>query len=73
MSHRASELRGSCEHGNELSGSIKGGVFSVIEQLLASQEGLRYMELVKGLKFLSLCFGYLMMYGEAYELWSSDV
>jgi hypothetical protein len=27
MLHRASELAGFCEHGNEPSGSIKGGEF----------------------------------------------
>jgi hypothetical protein len=35
-------VAGSCEHGNEPSGSIKCGEFLV----LASQEGLRSMELV---------------------------
>jgi hypothetical protein len=37
-------VTGSCEHGNEPSGSVKGGDFP--ELLLASQEGLRCIELV---------------------------
>jgi hypothetical protein len=36
-------VAGSCEHGNELSGSIKGAGF--IDELLASQEGIFSMEL----------------------------
>jgi hypothetical protein len=40
-------VAGSCEDGNEPSGSIKMlGNFSVAERLAASQEGLRSMELV---------------------------
>jgi hypothetical protein len=40
-------VAGSCEHGNELSGSIKFGVFlDWLSVLLASQEGLCFMELV---------------------------
>jgi hypothetical protein len=40
-------VEGSCEHGNELSGSIKyWGNFLVAAQLAASQEGLSFMELV---------------------------
>jgi hypothetical protein len=30
MLHRASELAGFCEHGNELSGSIKDGEFLIL-------------------------------------------
>jgi len=46
--HRASDLVGSCEHGNKPSGSIKcGGFFFLsIGQLLASQDRLCSMELV---------------------------
>jgi hypothetical protein len=40
-------VAGSCEHGNEPSGSIKGGeFFGERSLLLASQEGLNSMELV---------------------------
>jgi hypothetical protein len=41
-------VAGSCEHGNEPSGSIKCGEFlDWLSVLLASQEGLCSMELVK--------------------------
>jgi hypothetical protein len=36
-------VEGSCEHGNEPSGSIKAGVSWVAAQLAASQEGLSSM------------------------------
>jgi hypothetical protein len=49
MLHRASELAGSCKHGNETWGSIKGGDFLLTEWLLASQEGFCSTELVKKL------------------------
>jgi hypothetical protein len=40
-------VAGSCEHGNEPSGSIKCGEFlDWLSILLASQEGLCFMELV---------------------------
>jgi hypothetical protein len=40
-------VEGSCEHGNELSGSIKCGEFlDQLSVLLASEEGLCSMELV---------------------------
>jgi hypothetical protein len=45
MLRKAVELAGSCEHGNEPLGSIKGGEFlDNLELLLASQEGLCSME-----------------------------
>jgi hypothetical protein len=41
------EVAGFCEHGNEPSGSIKGGgISSLAERLLASEEGLGSMESV---------------------------
>jgi hypothetical protein len=47
MLYTASELAGSCGHGNEPLGSIKGGEsLWLAEWLLASQEGLCFMELV---------------------------
>jgi hypothetical protein len=40
-------VAGSCEHGNETSGSIKGREFlGYLSELLASQEGLCSMELI---------------------------
>jgi hypothetical protein len=39
-------VAGSCEHGNEPSGSINAGNSCVAERLLASQEGLSSVELV---------------------------
>jgi hypothetical protein len=40
-------VAGSCEHGNETSGSIKCGEFlDYLSILLASEEGLCFMELV---------------------------
>jgi hypothetical protein len=39
-------VAGSCEHGNEPSGSIKSGNFLLAERLLSSQEGLCPMKLV---------------------------
>jgi hypothetical protein len=40
-------VAGSCEHGNEPSGSIKcGGFLDYLSLLLASQEGLCSMELI---------------------------
>jgi hypothetical protein len=40
-------MEGSCEHGNEIFGSHKMlGNFSVSDRLAASEEGLRFMELV---------------------------
>jgi hypothetical protein len=45
-------VEGSCEHGNELLGSVKHfGSSLVTEQLAASQEELSSMELVSGFKF----------------------
>jgi hypothetical protein len=40
-------VTGCCEHGNESSGSIKGGISCLADWLLASQEGLYSMESAK--------------------------
>jgi hypothetical protein len=49
-------VAGSCEHGNESSGSIKCGEFlDWLSVLLASQEGLCSMELVIAIYFFHYC------------------
>jgi hypothetical protein len=57
-------VTGSCELGNEYSGSIKGGKFlQLVERLLASQRGLRSMELL-------IIYTQLFSWPNAYMTWS---
>jgi hypothetical protein len=54
---------GSCEHGNELSSSIKCGQFLYyLSVLLGSQDGLRSMELFKGLRNSLILSGKILVY-----------
>jgi hypothetical protein len=46
-------VAGSCEHGNEPLGSTKYGEFDTLSVVLASQEGLCYMELVRAREHVS--------------------